>query len=239
MCPNLNECLLITHYVTYNKKIFPINLSLILILGTNECEFKKIQRKYKPNFTTTFPIRRNSFDYKPDVSEWLEQVFDCSLMSDEYYARCKVTTIFASFMYPFINDIIRYEIVLKLYVIMFVIDDHMEIEHLDVGRDQQKRQRIFMEILTIADLLEYPERYHSMANWNPYCFEFYALLDHIFHNYNCVQKRRMAYYIRQWIEGNIEEYKAFDKLEMLTIEGLLCVSILNTWVSHSHNLWDV
>ncbi|CAG2113761.1 unnamed protein product [Medioppia subpectinata] len=143
----------------------------------------------------------------------------------QQFKRISGTTEFTDYFWPFCTDPDRYEILIKLILNLFVLDDHMETPYGDIDRRMPEAETIFGQLYRVYDKLLQPTdradqpEYVSFHAWKPYVLGAYAIYDKVFTAYNDVQKHRFIDIWRSWTDGmvgecaHLQHNKQFDNLD--------------------------
>ena len=62
------------------------------------------------------------------------------------YANVKATLFFTSYMFPFCTKIQKFEFIVKLFMLLFVIDDHKVFEYGEMGFDTDNLSRFSQDL---------------------------------------------------------------------------------------------
>ena len=185
---------------------------------------KKVRRYPLPVFDTVFPRKFNPLNDRPEVNACMEWAFNTSLMTREAYKSVSASRLFVGYFYPFVQDIKRYEILIKVISTMICLDDHMDVHHHQLSYLDKKDQalseliRQCQEYKEIVDRLEKGETV-SMAKWWVYIVGLFIANEELYKNLNKVQKSRFAKLTRHTISGVATEIdfhlngKSFDNFE--------------------------
>ena len=77
-------------------------------------------------YESIMPIKFSPLMDSPLVQQWVEETREYCLMDDKQFNICKETWTMALVFHPFCEDPKRMEVIVKLYIMLFVWDDHSE-----------------------------------------------------------------------------------------------------------------
>ncbi|CAG2106248.1 unnamed protein product [Medioppia subpectinata] len=167
------------------------------------------ERKYPvpEAVVSIMPYERNpQHGVQPLTVQAQQWVFETSLFSQQKFKRISGTTEFTDYFWPFCSNPDRYEILIKLIVNLFVLDDHLETPYGDIDRRVPEAEAIFGQLYRVYDKLLQPTDSAGQPesvpfhDWKPYVLGAYAIYD-------------------KWTDGMVEECahlqhnKVFDNLD--------------------------
>ena len=159
-----------------------------------------------------FKMERNPFENDPRVEDWYKQVFEYSLIDETRFQRkIRGIGVYVSYFYPNCKDIKRFENLVKVFLLFFVMDDHTECDWGDVARNSEKAKEIWSQAILALDKILYKDKSITMRGWKPYNVLWYLVLKDICHELNDVSKRRLLQTLRDYCYGNIEESEQLEK----------------------------
>ena len=165
---------------------------------------RKSFRKYElPPLSCSFPFKFNEFEKNPN-NEWIDWGFRSSAFTKEEFDKIKGLGTLVAHIYPLCDDINRYEILVKYFIMFFVFDDHTECKYGQIARNQDQSKRIWKQFEQMLVKLEGKQKV-SMSKWEPYVLAMYAVLEDMYVTYNDLQKKRFIEVWSDYMQGNIEE----------------------------------
>jgi len=130
--------------------------------------------------------------------------------------------MFAAAMFPECQDKEKMEVLIKIMMFFFIIDDHTEYNWGDVGRNNERAIVIWNQFSSLFDKLLGDDI--SMLDWKPYVIGFYGCFDRIFASFNKVQQKRCAKYWQDYCRGNIKESEWYQLKDFESVEKVISVS---------------
>lgn len=176
-----------------------------------------------PEFVSIFPGKQNPIMDLDVIDYWLEQLFELSMMSKENFAKIKGVAHMMGMLYPFCNNLDRFENVFKIFLYSFIQDDHSDIRnknlgHYEVAGNSSICYKYWGQACEVLDKLMYKDRFIKTHEWRPYTFILYKCVDTIFNDFNQEQKERFAFLWREAALAQVEETQVIEGGHTLSLE---------------------
>ena len=174
---------------------------------------------------TIFEIKSSPFDTDPRIEEWVEQVFNFSLINKARYGKIKGATLYTSYFYSDCCDIKRYEHLVKIIQLFFVLDDHTECGWGDARRNIAMTRQIWNDAILALDKVADPSLEISMTAWKPYVVYWYIVNKDICKGFQKDSKERFLGYMKDYCKANILESEKLEDNSFKDMEEMIKVSI--------------
>ncbi|XP_037049366.1 uncharacterized protein LOC119083687 [Bradysia coprophila] len=176
-----------------------------------------------PKFNTLFTYRANPFDKQlPRVNEWMDWIFQFSLLSKCHYERRirEASIMTTSYMYPFCKDINRFERLVKWLSYLFVGDDHVEI-----GRTKEATQQITNQAINCIRRLEAihvtgEEHNVSLLNIRQFIVCTYLVVEDILLDMKMEQRKRFLQAWRSYCLATSKENELIE-IQLLDLDVIV------------------
>ena len=155
---------------------------------------------------TLFKINWSQFKDDPRISELIIQSKKCSMMTNDQFKRVEPAKKFVDVFYAFCRDWHRYENLVKVYMLFFVLDDHTERSDGKIARDSNRCDLIWDQVIQgLNRLIGQDKDIGSWKEVKPYVLFLCSVLEDICRQLNNSQKKRL---VKVWTD-----YSMANKVE--------------------------
>ena len=144
-------------------------------------------------------------------------------MDNTNFNKIVATTIFASWWFPYLMDKDKFALILKLFMLIFVNDDHTECEYGQIAFNPGEAREVHSWTIGALKRCKRKEPFVAAEGAKPYSMEMVRVCDLICTQVNDEWRQRIIDGLIEFSEGCIEESERYQAKKALTYQEYMKV----------------